>query len=267
MGTSPLQLALRRSRGGASFRDGLFGRGFARFEFEADFVAVELQEGREGLAFFRDETRDQIGLSGFDQLQHLFARHFALTNGLSHSEFAFRRVAALIRISCIVHCAGLADRTRSDRRKSGKIDRHPIAIGILAKVEGLFKLSIDLNRRSERPAKLAAKSFERTHAASLEEASDLITLELSARHVFPDDQPAPLAFIRLVRLFEGGGAAPWTLRLQVGELALDAIAGKVFGFGDDICGEAADSVHKFGAWHGAMFHLLQLEFPFAGHLR
>ena len=260
-------MSLRRRRGGASFRDGLFGRGFAHFELEADFVPVELQEGREGFAFFRDETRDQIGLSGFDQLQHLFARHFALTNGLSHSKFAFWSVAALIRISCIVHRAGFADRTRCDRRKSGEIDRRPIAIGILAKVEGLFELSIDLDRRRERPAKLAAKSFERTHAASLEKASDLITLKLSAGHVFPDDQPAPLAFIRLVGLFECGGVAPWTFRRQVGELALDAIAGKVFGFVDNICGEAADFVHEFGAWHGAMFHLLQLEFPFAGHLR
>ncbi len=33
---------LGRSRGGASFRDGLFGGRFSCFEFEADFVAVEL---------------------------------------------------------------------------------------------------------------------------------------------------------------------------------------------------------------------------------
>ena len=116
------------------FESGFLAAGLRASNSKPTLLPSSLRKAEKGLPF-RDEARDEIGLSGFNKLQYLFARHFALTNGFSHPEFAFRRVAALIGISCIVDCAGLADGTRSDRRKSGKIDRRSVRIRIFAKVE------------------------------------------------------------------------------------------------------------------------------------
>ena len=84
---------------------------------------------------------------------------------------------------------------------------------------------------------------------------------------FQTTSPHAFAFVGLVGLLESGVATFWTRCLEIGELAFDAVAGKILGLGDNVLGEAADPLHEFGAWHRAMFHLLELEFPFARHLR
>ena len=127
------------------FRGGLLGGRLSLFEFEANLVALELEKGREWLALFGDETRDEVGLSRFDELDHLLARDFALANRFPHPEFAFARVAALIGIPGVVDRAGLADRAGSNRRKRGEIDRLSVSVGCVAKIEDLLELSIKLD--------------------------------------------------------------------------------------------------------------------------
>ena len=56
-----------------------------RGELESDFVTFQLEIRGEGLAFFRDEAREQIGLAVAEKLHGLLGRDLLLQDRLAHA--------------------------------------------------------------------------------------------------------------------------------------------------------------------------------------
>src|ERR1700722_358480 len=195
--------------------------------------------------------------------------NFALVNGSAHFKGAspFGDILTNVCRSVIVNMSAFADLTFTDHRVQLRIDDRQTIVSVVVKLKFGFVLLVQNQDRRERFAGFATESVQRSDLAFFYQGADFLRTQRAASYVLEHPESARLAIVSTIVFLQMQSPAFWARTFDGQVSSFDAVALEILGLMNDLPGKIFDFRHEGTPFQTALFHELELIFPFSRELR